>query len=223
MASALFTPDPSEPSEAAALPLLPLQTAATTCFALVETYSVGTREDRLLLFEKPSRYGGPSRRKRHLPEVGATLRPGQKGTRRLVVRYGEQLLCVRYRYDPGRCVRQTTVELIVSERPWLPITKRCATNAIVGIAVRRSEGVLRFRILKAGGSWDPSSKQWKLRLDRAIALGLEKRIRRARAPSNADPQLHAPLETPQEKTSKHELLRLETSPIIAPPRTSRRQ
>ena len=28
-------------------------------------------------------------------ETGATLRPGQKGTRKLIERYGERLICVR--------------------------------------------------------------------------------------------------------------------------------
>jgi hypothetical protein len=30
----------------------------------------------------------------------ATLRPGQKGTRHLMEKYGERLIRVRYRYDP---------------------------------------------------------------------------------------------------------------------------
>ena len=29
-----------------------------------------------------------------------TLKPGQKGTKKLVERYGDALVCVRYRYDP---------------------------------------------------------------------------------------------------------------------------
>jgi len=32
-------------------------------------------------------------------ETRATLRPGQKGTRKLLERYGERLVCVRYLYD----------------------------------------------------------------------------------------------------------------------------
>lgn len=45
------------------------------------------------------------------------LKPGQKGTRRLVEKYGESLLCVRYRYDAKRGVRLQTVEIIVEEKP----------------------------------------------------------------------------------------------------------
>jgi hypothetical protein len=38
-----------------------------------------------------------------------TLRPGQDGTKSLLDKYGEQLLCVRYRYDDERYLRHTTV------------------------------------------------------------------------------------------------------------------
>ena len=41
-------------------------------------------------------------------------RPEQHGTRDLVAQYGEQLICVRYRYDPIRKKRYKTVELIVA-------------------------------------------------------------------------------------------------------------
>src|SRR5262245_26786565 len=41
------------------------------------------------------------------------LKPGQKGTKTLVARYGDRLICVRYRYDARRHMRFTTVELIV--------------------------------------------------------------------------------------------------------------
>jgi len=37
------------------------------------------------------------------------LKPGQKGTKRLVEKYDDTLLCVRYRYDESRGVRLKTV------------------------------------------------------------------------------------------------------------------
>ncbi|MEA5114936.1 MAG: hypothetical protein VB050_13010 [Geobacteraceae bacterium] len=45
----------------------------------------------------------------------AHLKPGQKGTLRLVEKYGA-LLCVRYRYDARRRMRLKTVEIIVKEK-----------------------------------------------------------------------------------------------------------
>jgi hypothetical protein len=44
------------------------------------------------------------------------LKPGQKGTRRLVEQFGDALLCVRYRYDEKRGVKLKTVEIIVDGR-----------------------------------------------------------------------------------------------------------
>jgi hypothetical protein len=49
-----------------------------------------------------------------------SLRPGQKGTKKLVVEYGDRLVAVRYRYDADRQRRYKTIELIVEESPWLP-------------------------------------------------------------------------------------------------------
>ena len=53
-------------------------------------------------------------------EARATLRPGKKGTKKLVARFGDRLICVRYRYDARRRKRFTTVELIVEEADWTP-------------------------------------------------------------------------------------------------------
>ena len=52
-------------------------------------------------------------------EIRLTLKPGQKGTKKLVAEYGERLVCVRYRYDEARRKRFKTVELIVEEQEWL--------------------------------------------------------------------------------------------------------
>jgi hypothetical protein len=37
------------------------------------------------------------------------LKPGLKGTKRLVEKYGDALFCVRYRFDKARGVRLKTV------------------------------------------------------------------------------------------------------------------
>ena len=49
-------------------------------------------------------------------EVKATIKPGRNGTKKYLQQYGDQLVCVRYRYDKHRNRRQTTVELIVDEQ-----------------------------------------------------------------------------------------------------------
>jgi hypothetical protein len=45
------------------------------------------------------------------------LKPGENGTLRLVERFGDALLCIRYRYDAIRDVRIKTAEIIVDEKP----------------------------------------------------------------------------------------------------------
>lgn len=49
------------------------------------------------------------------------LKPGQKGTKKLVAEHGDALVCVRYRYDEASSTRFKTVELIVEKKhgaPW---------------------------------------------------------------------------------------------------------
>ena len=46
------------------------------------------------------------------------LKPGQKGTKHLVEKYGKSLLYVRYRYDEDRGIRLKTVAIVVEEKPW---------------------------------------------------------------------------------------------------------
>lgn len=52
--------------------------------------------------------------------VRLVRRPGQHGTRAYVEQYGEQLVCVRYRYDAAAGRRYKTIEIIVDEAPWQP-------------------------------------------------------------------------------------------------------
>ncbi len=57
------------------------------------------------------------------------LKPGQKGTKKLLERYGDAHVCVRYRYDSVKCKQQKTAEIEVSETDWtrLPLdsTRAC--------------------------------------------------------------------------------------------------
>lgn len=49
-----------------------------------------------------------------------TLKPGQRGTKKLLKKYGNRLVCVRYRYDEEKKLRYKTVELIVDVTEWEP-------------------------------------------------------------------------------------------------------
>jgi hypothetical protein len=102
-----------------------------------------------------------------------TLKPTQKGAKRLLAQYGDKLLCVRYRYDRRTKKRYKTVELIVEEVDWEPRPKR---DEIVGVKVAFSEIDLRHQVKNAGGQWNPGRKMWELRYDRVVELGLEGRM-----------------------------------------------
>ena len=53
------------------------------------------------------------------------LKPGGKGTRQYVEKYGDALVGVRYRYDKARGVLLKTVELVIEEdSPRDPVRRR---------------------------------------------------------------------------------------------------
>lgn len=111
----------------------------------------------------------------HKADVRTTLLPGQKGTVRLLKEYGDQLVCVRYRYDKLRGRRLKTVELIVDEQPWVPGVRFPAERQ-VAVRIGYHEHDLRERVKSAGGYWDAEKKAWRLDFGKVLALGLERRI-----------------------------------------------
>ena len=86
------------------------------------------------------------------------LKPGQKGTRRLVEKYGNALLCVRYRFDELRGVRLKTVEIVVEERPLT--MPRFKDNDLVPLSVAFDETDFREQLRKMRARWDPQLKLW---------------------------------------------------------------
>jgi hypothetical protein len=103
------------------------------------------------------------------------LKAGQKGTKRLTERFGDQLLYVRYRYDEERGVRLKTVELIIEETPWVP-TRRLRDNDVVPVAVGNAEKEQREQVKALGGTWDPAAKVWRVPYGAIKGTELEGRI-----------------------------------------------
>lgn len=56
------------------------------------------------------------------------IRPGKPGTKKLTQKFGEDLVCVRYRYDKKRKKRYTTVEVVIDESPWNPSKRKKRSN-----------------------------------------------------------------------------------------------
>ena len=99
-----------------------------------------------------------------------TLAPGANGTKKLVDRYGDRLVAVRYRYDDEKRKRLKTVELIEEEVDWFPP----APLYLVKIAY--DELALREEVKRAGGSWNAERKAWMVRSDVLRGLHLETRV-----------------------------------------------
>ncbi len=115
-----------------------------------------------------------------------TLHPEQQGAQQLWAQYGEQLVCVCYRYDEERQRRLKTVELIVEEKPWTPPGPRRTEQRAVAVRVAAPEVALRTQVKRAGGQWDPQRQVWLLPYERVVALGLTGRIMAERAGSEGE-------------------------------------
>lgn len=89
------------------------------------------------------------------------LKPGQKGTKRLLEQFGDKLLYVRYRYDEIRQVKMKTVEIVVEEKPCKP-PLRYRGQDIVAVKVPYTMKALRDRLKTAGGRWNPEEKLWRV-------------------------------------------------------------
>lgn len=113
-------------------------------------------------------------------EIRSTLRPGDRGTRKLVERFGARLVCVRYRYDAAAKQRYTTVELVVGESAWAPRARSLRANRppeeMVYVRVGFAEEGLRAKMKALGAIWRPQHKVWELPWGVVRGLGIEDRV-----------------------------------------------
>ena len=127
-------------------------------------------------------------------ETRATLRPGQKGTHKLVARFGERLIRVRYLYDADAGRRYKTVELIVSSAPWRPKPRnpRRRNEDIVALRIGYHEADLRERAKRLGAVWRPIQRLWEITWLDAKRLGLSDRVVAPVPDRNAPGYAHLP-------------------------------
>ena len=111
-------------------------------------------------------------------ETRLSLTPAQNGTKKLLARYGDRLVCVRYRYDAALGVRHKTVELIVETVSWAPRarTPRRAPDDLVGVRISYSETALRERVRNAGGIWRARQRLWEIDWKTVRNLALQDRV-----------------------------------------------
>jgi hypothetical protein len=105
-----------------------------------------------------------------------TLLAGKPGTSKWVKKYGNALLCVRYKYDLEKKRKLKTVELIIENEPWDISNNRIAWNKIVGIKVTFGEIEIGRLVKNAGGRWDKKTQLWHIPYHEVISLGLVNRI-----------------------------------------------
>ena len=106
-----------------------------------------------------------------------TRRPGQPGTKKLMQTYGDDLVCVRYRYDEELRQRIKTVEIAVDRAEW-DIRRPANDDEFVDVRGAEGEDLLRRAVLLAGGRWQETGDLWRLRRREAAALGILTRIMR---------------------------------------------
>jgi hypothetical protein len=106
--------------------------------------------------------------------VTKRLLPHKPGAKKLTQRYGDALVCVRYRHDVEAGRRYTTVELVVEEGP-IPVGRKPAaavptTPAAVHLRIPFNDLALRQAVQRHGGVWDPKLRVWRLSPTAARAL-----------------------------------------------------
>lgn len=88
------------------------------------------------------------------------LKPGQRGTKSLTKKYGDALLCVRFRYDATLKQRLKTIELVVEKTEWTPPPPRYTADTLVPLRIEASDMPTRSQAKTAGGRWNPEKQLW---------------------------------------------------------------
>ena len=105
-----------------------------------------------------------------------TLKPGQHGTKSLVKKYGDALVCVRFRYDPETGQRLKTVELVVERSDWTPPPPRFTNETLVPLRIKPTDMATRNKVKAAGGRWNAEKKLWFVGYGQIVGTALEKHI-----------------------------------------------
>ena len=105
-----------------------------------------------------------------------SLKPGRRGTKKLLAQFGDRLVRVRHRHDEGTGRTFKSVELIALEITDQTRADPPSRSRIVRLRVGWHELEIRQAVKEAGGRWNPQERVWELEHDRIIDLGLEERI-----------------------------------------------
>lgn len=109
-------------------------------------------------------------------KIKRTILPDQPGAKAWKKIYGDNLICVRYRYDERMNKKLTTVEITVDKKDWEKRRDKIPYNKIIPIIVTYDEIEISNLVRQAGGRWNNDEKVWELPYGAVISLGLEERI-----------------------------------------------
>ena len=104
------------------------------------------------------------------------LKPGQRGTKNLVEKYGEALLCVRFRYDVELRQRLKTIELIVERTEWTPPPSLYTAETLVPLRIEAADISMRLQAKAAGVRWNPGKRLWFVKYGKIAGTPLEKHL-----------------------------------------------
>ena len=101
---------------------------------------------------------------------------GKPGTKKLMEKYQDRLLNVRYIYNSGSGIKMKTVELLEEQKPWMRRRQFIPPNKTMHLRVEYSEEQIRNLIKSCGGRWNKGKGYWELAYRQVQILGLENRI-----------------------------------------------
>ena len=104
--------------------------------------------------------------------VSRKLKPGKKGTKKLLEKYVDKLLNVQYIYDSEKYIMMKTIV----QKSWYPNKNKIPYNKIVRLKIEYGEVQLGRLVKSAGGSWNKEGGYWELPYREAVLLGLDNRI-----------------------------------------------
>ena len=102
--------------------------------------------------------------------------PGQPGTQKWTKKYGEDLVCIRYKYDSNANRKMITVELVVEEQEWQKNRNHIPENKMMAVQIEYGERELGLKVRSVGGTWNRKEKVWYLPWNAIKALGLQDRV-----------------------------------------------
>ncbi|WFB37323.1 hypothetical protein P3T73_06055 [Kiritimatiellota bacterium B12222] len=105
-----------------------------------------------------------------------TLKPGDRGSKKLTEHFGDRLICVRYRQDPETGKRFKTAEIMVEDFLTMPSEADQDPQEMLSLEIGYHEIALRDQVKAAGGRWNREGLVWKLPRHRVNSLNLQSRI-----------------------------------------------